>query len=84
MANGNGGLWLAVTNTSPDVVEVRINGDRALILQPAETQHLPVNAIVWNSLQPIEVRRYPNGPRLFLWQAGLTDLANNHWRLRVP
>jgi len=84
VARGNQGLWLAVTNTSSEVVEVRINGDRVLILQPAETQYLPVGAIVWNSPQTIEVRRYPDGLRLFVWRAGLTDLANNHWRLRVP
>jgi hypothetical protein len=84
VASGNRGLWLAVTNTSPEVVEVRVNGDRVLILQPAETQYLPVGPIVWNSPQVIEVRRYPDGQRLFTWRAGLTDLANNHWRLRVP
>jgi hypothetical protein len=84
VAKGNRGLWLAVTNTSAEVVEVRVNGDRVLILQPSETQYLPVGAIVWNSPQLIEVRRYPDGQRLFSWRAGLTDLANNHWRLRVP
>jgi hypothetical protein len=84
VAIGNRGLWLAVTNTSPEVVEVRVNGDRVLILQPSETQYLPVGAIVWNSPQLIEVRRYPDGQSLFSWRAGLTDLANNHWRLRVP
>jgi len=84
VARGNSGLWLAVTNTSREVVEVRVNGDRVLILQPGETQYLPINAIVWNSPQPIEVRRYPDGASLFTWRAGLTDLANNLWRLRVP
>jgi hypothetical protein len=83
-ARGNRGLWLAITNTSAEVVEVRVNGDRLLILQPAETQYLPVSVIVWNSPQSIEVRRYPDGLRLFQWRAGLTDLANNQWRLRVP
>ncbi|MGD9892011.1 MAG: hypothetical protein AB7R89_32125 [Dehalococcoidia bacterium] len=84
IARENRGLWLAITNTSSEVVEVRINGDRLLIIKPAETQYLPVGAINWNSPQSIEVRRYPDGERLFLWRAGLTDLANNQWRLRVP
>lgn len=78
-------LSLAVTNTSRElIVEVRIGGDRRLILAPRTTEYLPLPAAAWAWPRRIEAYHYPNGPRLFFWRADLNDLADNHWRLRVP
>lgn len=76
--------WMAFTNVSGEPVEVRVGGDRLLIIAPGATQYLPVSPRAWAWPRRIEVRRYPDGTPLLTWRADLNDLAQSHWRVRIP
>jgi hypothetical protein len=75
---------LAITNISDEPVEVYVGGDRVRIIAGHDTEYLDLPPAIWAWPRRIEARRWPNGELLFQWRADLSDLAGNHWRLRIP
>jgi hypothetical protein len=74
---------LTITNTSAEPLEVSVGGDRVRIIAGYDTEFLDLPPAVWAWPRRIAVRRWPHGELLLEWRADLSDLADNHWRLRI-
>jgi hypothetical protein len=75
---------LTITNTSAEPLEVSVGGDRVRIIAGHDTEFLDLPPAVWAWPRRIAVRRWPHGELLLEWRADLSDLADHHWRLRIP
>jgi hypothetical protein len=81
---GQADLVVAFTNAGDTPLEVHVGGDRVRIIAPHDTEYLDVKPYVWAWPRRVEVRRYPHGELVVSWRADLTDLAQDHWRIRLP